>query len=331
MLYFVIGLPGHFATWCDAIALRLLRHAHGGGEALVADTLLDLAAAAIHTGSAHAVVTCRRPSGRLRTVLTEAERRFVVALDDPRLAMMDLADRDSPDVPAAATLIASSCAAIARYDRSPGALVVRASEAAADPVAVAASIAAHFGLAADPDAIAGIVVGLAEEGITAAAHESPNRWHALDANPRGWAEGALASYINYFDSGELTPINWARELFFKGDQPGERASWIIDITGRARCLLQGPGILVAAGNWLVTVKLLFSREATEHEFLVELHADRPIGVATVRPEREGGLEVSFPLTLEETTNQPLIIRLSSRRAAFDGACAMDNVVLVPQE
>jgi hypothetical protein len=330
MLYFVIGLPGHFAAWCDAVALRLLHHAQGGGDVLSADTLQDLAAAAIRAGSAHAVVTCRRPGGRLRTALTEAERRFVVALDDPRLAMMDLTDRDNPDVPAAASLIASSCGAITRYDRSPGALVLRASEAAADPVAAAGSIAAHFGLDVDPGAIGGIVAALAEEGVTAGAADAAGRWHALDAIPRGWAEGALASYINCFDSGELTPINWVRELFFRGDQPEERASWIIDITGRARCLLQGPGILVAAGNWLVTVRLLFSREATEHEFLVELHADRPIGEATVQPEREGSLEVSFPLTLEETTNHPLTIRLSSRRAAFDGACAMDNVVLVPR-
>ncbi|HEY1799124.1 MAG TPA: hypothetical protein VGG57_23620 [Stellaceae bacterium] len=331
MLYFVIGLPGHFAAWCDAVTLRLLRQAHGGGEALAANTLQDLAAAAIRAGSAHAVVTSRNPAGRLRATLMEAERRFIVAIDDPRLAMIDLADRENPDVPAATSVIASSCAAVAGYVRSPGALVVRASVAAADPVAAAASIAAHFALAVDSHAIAGIVSALAQEGITAGADEAARRWHALEANPRGWAEGALASYINYFDSGALTPINWVRELFFRGDQPEERASWIVDITGRARCLIQGPGILVAAGNWLVTVRLLFSREATEHEFLVELHADRPIGEATVRPEREGSLEVSFPLTLEETTNHPLTIRLSNRRAAFDGACAMDNVVLVPRE
>jgi hypothetical protein len=191
-------------------------------------------------------------------------------------------------------------------------------------------IAAHFALDVDSGAISGIVAALAEEGVTADAAESATRWHTLDANPRGWAEGALASYINYFDSGVLTPINWVRELFFRGDEPQERANWIIDITGRARCLLHGPGILVAPGNWLVTIRLLFSREATEHEFLVELHADRPVGEATVRPEREGSLEVSFPLSLEEATNHPVTIRLSSRRAAFDGACAMDNVVLVPQ-
>lgn len=330
MLYFVIGLPGHFAAWCDAVVLRLLRHAQGGAEALAADTLYDVAAAAIRTGTSHAVVISRQPGGRLRAVLTEAERRFVVALDDPRLAMMDLADRDNPDVPAAAAAIASSCGAIARYDRCPGALVLRASAAAADPVAAAASIAAHLAFKIDPGAIAGIVAGLAEEGISAGAPEAARRWHALDADPRGWAERALASYINYFNNGALTPIIWVRELFFRGDQPGERASWIIDITGRARSLLHGPGILVAAGNWLVTVRLLFSREATEHEFLVELLADRPMGETTFQPEREGGLEVSFALTLDETTNRPLTIRLSNRRAAFDGACAMDHVVLVPQ-
>lgn len=330
MLYFVIGLPGHFSAWCDAVALRLVREAHGGGDALVADALPDLAAAAIRAGTAHAVVTCRRPGGRLRAALTESERRFVVALDDPRLALVDLIDRENPDIAAATGPIASSCAAITGYDRSPGALVLRAVQAAADPVAAATSIAAHFGLEIDAGTIAEIVAALAAEGVAADANEATDRWHALDANPRGWAEGALAAYINYFDSGQLTPINWARELFFLGDRPAERASWIIDITGRARCLLQGPGIMVAAGNWLVTVRLLFSREATEHDFVVELHADRQIGTATVRPEREGGLEVSFPLTLEETANHPLTVRLSNCRAAFDGACAMDNVTLAPQ-
>src|SRR5690242_1913144 len=100
MLYFVIGMPGLFAAWCDAVTLRLLRQAHGGGDTLTADTLHDLAAAAIRSGTAHAVVSCRRPGGRLRAALTDADRRFVIALEDPRLAMMDVADRVSPDVPA---------------------------------------------------------------------------------------------------------------------------------------------------------------------------------------------------------------------------------------
>ena len=116
----------------------------------------------------------------------------------------------------------------------------------------------------------------------------------MDLNPRAWAEGAPAPYITYFDTGHLTPITWARELFFLGDRPSERASWIVDITGRARCLIQGPGIMIAPGNWLAIVKLLFSREATEHEFQVELHSDRMLGEAAVRPEREGGTRSQLP-------------------------------------
>lgn len=330
MLYFVIGLPGHFSAWCDAVALRLVERAHGGGAMLAADTLSELAATAIRAGTAHAVVACRRPGGRLRAALTEAGRRYIVAVDDPRLALVDLADPESPDIAAATPAMATSCAAIAGYDRSPGSLVIRAADAAADPAAAARGIAEHFELGTDDETIGQIVAALAEEGIVAGAPEAATRWHALDPNPRAWAEGALASYINYFDTGSLTPLNWARELFFLGDRPDERASWIIDITGHARCLMQGPGIMVAAGAWLMTVRLLFSREATEHEFQVELHSDRLLGEATVRPEREGGLEVNFPLTLDEAANYPLTIRVSNRRAAFDGACAMDNVVLVPQ-
>ncbi|HEX3882958.1 MAG TPA: hypothetical protein VHW66_09890 [Stellaceae bacterium] len=330
MLYFVIGLPGHFSAWCDAVALRLVERAHGPAAMLSADTLPELAATAIYAGTAHAVVRSRFPGGRLRAALTEAERRYLVALDDPRLALIDLGDAESPDIAAATPAVATSCAAIAGYDRSPGSLVVRSAEAAADPAAAARRIAEHFELGIDDETVGNIVAVLAEEGVAAGAPEAATRWHALDPNSRGWAEGALASYINYFDTGSLTPINWARELFFLGDRPDERASWIIDITGRARCLLQGPAIMVAAGTWLMTVRLLFSREATEHEFQVELHSDHLLGEATVRPEREGGLEVNFPLTLDESANHPLTIRVSNRRAAFDGACAMDNVVLTPQ-
>ncbi|HEX5318433.1 MAG TPA: hypothetical protein VFW46_04710 [Stellaceae bacterium] len=324
MLYFVVGLPGHFSAWCDAVVAAFVRAAYGDGPILAADNLPELAAAAIRAGVSHGVVSCRRPGGWLRGTLTQAERRFILAFDDPRLALADLGD----DIAAATSLVASSCAAISSYDGTPGGLTIRGDEAAADPIAAADAIAAHLGLAGDT---ASIVAELAEQGIVADAAAARARWHELDSNPRAWAEGALAPYITYFDTGHLTPITWARELFFLGDRPSERASWIVDITGRARCLIQGPGIMIAPGNWLAVVKLLFSREATEHEFQVELHSDRMLGEAAVRPEREGGLEVSFPLSIEETANHPLTVLLSNRRAAFDGACAMDNVVLMPQD
>ena len=331
MLYFVIGLPGHFAAWCDAVALGLVRQAHGTGAALGADSLPDLAAGAIRTALSHGVIAVRRPGGQLREVLAEAGQRFVVALDDARLALLDLVNSDDPDIAAMLPVMASSCAAVTRYDRAPGALVIHAQQAAADPLAAATAMAEHFGLQLGGDEVAAVVAGLAEAGVTAGAAISAERWHALDDKHRGWAEGALAGYINYFETGALTPLAWVRELFFLGDRPEERASWIIDITGRARCLLQGPGIMIAPGTWQIVIKLLFSHEATEHEFLVELAAGNQAASAIVRPEREGQLEVSFPLTLDEVDNHPLMIRVSNQRAAFDGACAMDAVALVPQQ
>ncbi len=122
---------------------------------------------------------------------------------------------------AATPAIATSCAAIAGYDRSPGALAIRAADAAADPVAAAHRIAEHFELGIDAEAIGGVVAELAEEGVVAAAPEAANSLaRSRSQSPRPWAEGALAAYINYFDTGSLTPINWARELFFHGDRPG---------------------------------------------------------------------------------------------------------------
>ena len=328
MLYFVVGLPGRFAAWCDAVVAHLVAPMAASGAIIAADTPSEMAECAVRSNLSHGVVSSRRPGSRLRAALSETGRSFIVALDDPRHALADLAGEP---LAAAAVIptIASSCGAVVPYVNAPGALVVRAAEAAADPVATAGAIAAHLDRDADGAALAGIVGALAAQGIGPDTAASQARWDALDADQRAWAEGALAGYGGCFAGGLVAPLSWARNLFFLGDRPDERASWIIDITGRARCLLQGPGIMIAPGNWTVGVKLLFSKEATEHEFLVELLSDRQLAATTVRPEREGRLDVDFPLTVDEDGNQPLTIRLSSQRAAFDGACAMDVTVLTP--
>lgn len=330
MLNFVIGLPGRLAMWCDAVVSRLALGAPAIGPAITADTLADMAAIAVRTGTSHGAVACRRPEGRLRAVLGESGRRFVVALDDPRLALADIAGAEPMEAAAAIPAIASSCGMLVPYVAAEGALILRGGEAAADPVGAAERISAHLGFAGGPEEAAGIVAALAAEGIALDPAAAQARWEAIAADERGWAAGALDGYASYFQGGAMTPLSWARELFFLGDRPDERASWIIDITGRARCLLQGPGIAIAPGAWSVGVRLLFSKEATEHEFAVELVSDRQLGAATVRPEREGRLDVDFPLTVDEQANLPLTIRLSSQRAAFDGACAMDLTVLTPQ-
>ncbi|GEM_PF-702658 len=328
MLYVIVGLPGRFTSWCDAVAARLAGDGHGPAAIIVANTIDELAINAIRAGVSHGVVACRLPAGRLRSALHDAGRNFVVAVDDPRIALSDLVVDEQMELAAATQLVASSCAALASYVRVSGALTLCG--AGDDPIATARALAAHLGIAIGEAELARIVDDLAAAGVIPRAPDSVAAWHAFDAEQHGLVEDALACYVNFFEGGKLSQIIWRRDLFFLDDSLGERATRIIDITGRARCLAHGPDIMLAPGAWVMQAKLLFSRDACEHEFLVELSAGHELGSCIVRPEREGGGEVNFPFTIDEAGNQPIRLRLSNQRAAFDGAAAVDVIFLHPQ-
>ena len=57
-------------------------------------------------------------------------------------------------------------------------------------------------------------------------------------------EGALAPYLGEPDEGTPASIVWAGGLFFIVDRFDQGAARPIDITGRARCPLHGPVMLL---------------------------------------------------------------------------------------
>ena len=85
--------------------------------------------------------------------------------------------------------------------------------------------------------------------------------------------------------------------------------------------------MLPPGSWSLSLKLLFSREATEHDFLLEVVADRQVASRTIRPQTEGVFEVNLGFAVEPTTDHPIAIRLSTQRAAFDGTVAVVGAVL----
>ena len=89
MWFFVFGLPGEFAQWCDTVTAELTRRAFGSSELIHANSLEQFAVCAITTGAAGGVVSSRQPSGGLRTALVANGRNFVVAREDPRMALID--------------------------------------------------------------------------------------------------------------------------------------------------------------------------------------------------------------------------------------------------
>jgi hypothetical protein len=328
MVLFVFALPGRFAEWCDAVTAQLARSALGPVALVHANTLQEISLGMISSGLSQAIVAARQPGGRVRAALVEAGRSLVVATDDLRIACAEVAQEEQARLPAAVQAIASSWATLMGCLSAPGALVVSADRDVFDGVAVAVAIARHFDLALSEQDIAEIVHDMQPIGVASERDQAERWWNSLPAAAQEMALGAVGPYLDNARDGHLSPITWARDLFFLGDQPNERATGPVDITGRARCLLHGPYIMLPAGSWSLSLTMLFSREAAEHEFLVEICTDRLLASGTIRPQREGSTESNLDFSLDDLTEYPIAIRVSLVRAAFDGAITMVGATLI---
>jgi hypothetical protein len=327
MIFFSVGLPGRFAEWCDAVTSRLAKHALGSVEVLSLNTLEELALAMIRTGGSHFVVCSRQPGGGVQTALMQVGKRFIAVLDEPRVALRDLALRPGYDLVGATRAVASSCAAMLGYSSLPGALVLTAGNEGQDPLSIATAIARHLELDVNAAEIEKIICVLRDEGIVPERSEDSVWWDSLAEPEQALVNGALGAYIDHFAGGDLTSITWGRELFFIGDQPNERATRPVDVTGRARCLIYGPYITLPPGSWSVSVLLGFSKEAAELGYIVEVVAGTHLSRVNLQPEGEGVFEVNLAISIEASMDHPAEVRLFSERAGFDGKLALGQVTL----
>ncbi len=345
MLFFILGLPGGFSGWCETVAAELLRRAGGVGEVIRADTLDQVALSAIHSGASHAVVSSEQPGGGLRAALADHRRNYVVALDDPRRALIELVLGREIELAASVQMLASSCAALSGCAATPGVSGVsgvsgplllygeRDWPRAADTVA---AIARHLEIPVGEDEIADLADGLEAADAVRPEYDSIAWWNSLAPAEQELVIGALAPYVDQPSPGAALSIAWGRDLFFLGDRPRERARGPIDITGRARCLVQGPDIMLPPGSWSLSLTALFSRGAAEHQFLAEVWAAGPIASAMMRPHGEGSAAVTLDFALNEAGGHPIAVRVSSQRAAFDGSieivgARLLRAALVPDE
>jgi hypothetical protein len=317
MLFFVFGLPGGFATWCEQVVAALVRRAGGAGGLIRGDTLEQIASGAIAAGASQGVVSSRQPGGRLRAALRDTEAPFVVVLDDLRAALIELVPGAGVGLPDAVQQLASSCGALRGLVPLPGALVLHGAEAPRDAGTIT-RIARHLRLQVEDNAIIELADALAPPAAPATAPDAIAWWNSLELAEQELALGALGPFIDAAVTGEPFSVSWGQELFFLGDRPSERVTSPVDITGRARCLLQGPDIVLPAGSWSLSLSALFSPGASDHEFAAEVWAERVLAQGTLAP-REGSAAVMLDFALDEATERPVAIRLSSRRAAFDGA------------
>lgn len=327
MYFFVLALPSRFGEWCDAVTARLAERMLGPIEIMSANNLGEMALNIMRSGASQAVISSRQPGGLLGVALVEAGRNFLVATDDPRLALAELVVGRGLPLAAAVQQVASSCAAIANYLAVPGAMKLMPG-GDGQLMTIARAIARHFGLTLDETAIVDAVEHLAAAGLAPDRPTDLGWWEGLQGDERRIAEGALAPFVDYLATGNLPPLIWERELFFFGETGAERVAGTIDITGRARCLLHGPYVTVPPGAWSLALRLQLSREAADHEFRVEVFSDSQLASGTVRPEAEGRVDAHLAFEVDGLADHPLSIRLSTQRAAFDGAVTLINATLV---
>ncbi|MGH7116507.1 MAG: hypothetical protein ACREE9_18670, partial [Stellaceae bacterium] len=330
MLFFVMGPPGRFVEGCEALVGRLVERALGSAELTSGNTLEEIARNLLRSGLSHGVVVAYQPGGRLRRALVESGRSFIVALDDPRAVLADMVRRRGIAMATATQMVASSCAASLCFRETPGALVLQADRDGRDRLSLAQAIAGHLQLDLDSAEIGEIVRSLGEADPAPEVEPAADWWGGLEQAERTIAGGALDAYLDISAGRELGPFAWSPGLFFMGDRPTEHVTSSIDITGRVRCLLRGPRILLPPGNWSLSVALHVSPEAAEHSFLLEVTAGAPLSRISIRPTDAGMIRADLTLSLEELPDRPTDLALSTERAAFGGHLSLLGVTLTRQ-
>jgi hypothetical protein len=327
MFWFVIGLPGRFSAWCESVVAELARGDGDLVQIIAANTLKQVALQAMHAGLSRGVVFSAQPEPALRQALSEAKRPCLAVLGDPQTALLELTLGQGIGLCDAVQAVAGSCAAFAGDFDTNHTLVLEPDRHAADPRATAAAIAQHLGFTVSESKLDQLAASYSD-ALPPPMQDAASWWNNLGKAERETVTGALAAFAERGQSPQPISVTWHHGLFFRGDRPAMRVDGPVDITGRAHALIEGPHILLPAGTWALSLGLLFSREAAEREFLVEILTSRLLASGNTRSTQEGGRTLHLEFTIDERAQHPVNIRVSSLRAAFDGTIAVAAATLV---
>jgi hypothetical protein len=344
MIFFCLALPGRFGEWCDGVIARLAQPIGGGvavqtwpsyGEMLgfepLPSALDEVALKLVREAPAHLVLGVRQPDERLRAVLAEAGARFIVALDDPRLAVCDMMAVTGAEVGVVTRAVANCCPLMMPFAALPGALRLHADRARANIGETVFAIARHIGLGLSEAQIAQVVDDIAATDLTRAFAAGDTSSTAISEQGYRIIDGALSGYAELFSGGgAVGQIVWRRELFVLYAEGFQRPTGVVDVTGPPRTLIYGPYIHLPPGRWTARIVLGVSPDAAENTFLVDAFADsRQLGYTVLVPARGGVYAADIDFSMEEASAKGLEIRVLVTNENARGQLALGHVVLQP--
>jgi hypothetical protein len=343
VIFFSVGLPGRFADWCDAVIARLAGSLGGPvvvtqwpsvdemlGYHPVGRVLDQIGLILMRDAPAQLVIGARQPDERLRAAFAGTKVPFIVALDDPRGAVVDILVKTGAEPAAATRAVANSCPFIMRHLALPDALTLHARNARSDPCGTVSAIADHLRIPITESQAAEIADDLAQGGLVPIEAYGSEGAQFLPERRRKMLDGALAPYGEFFAGANISQFVWTRDLFALVGNPTEKPAHVIDVSGGARCLIYGPYIHLTPGSWTARVVLGFSREATGHIFLVDACcSDQQLAATSFRPNNAGIQSAEISFSLGEETGQGVEIRVMVLDEHAKGYLAFGHVALTP--
>jgi hypothetical protein len=340
VILFSIGLPGRLAEWCDGVLAHLAGRRDEGVAIVTCPTVAkmfgyegitavldEVALSLIKTNAIHLVLGARQPDEALRALLGHTKVRFVVALDDPRVAVADILASANGELRTVTRAIANSCPLVMRCASLPEALTIRGSRSGLDAPTAVAAIARHFELPLDEAEDKRIVEELTACGLRyapLAPEQNPRTVHKM-------ADGALAAYAECFAGGELTTIIWTRELFIVNGDSGKGTTDVLDVSRSSSVapLIYGPYIHLPPGSWSARVYLGFSAEAAGSTFLIDVFSGRQLACTSFQPGKAGIYTTEINFSLDDPSGHGLEIRVWVGSDRARGQLAFGQVILRP--
>lgn len=336
-ILFAFGMPGVMSSWGFAALHAVAREAFGDYAVIATDTIEDLRQYVQNRTKAHAVLISQFPEAKLSELILRVNLPLLLFLENPIDAVSYLARCTGQQDFALVRAVSGSLACLEPFENAPAALVMRRNEISRrggidlllkrmdrhfrtdltlDQMARALQ---HIGMAPSTERKPAMPPKLEEAAATVIAGYMPPQEYGPELD-RALHETArkvlLPLNAGHFDMPGQT-ISWPRETFFSGDRLGESLDDVVDLTGRARCLIYGPYLHVPVGRWNAKLSFNIDEDCYGQIFTIEIHSSELLSRLRICPQGVGPFEVIVPVDVVDPRTA-IEIRLLMDSGAIEG-------------